>query len=134
MNLNSPVSEIMSTEVITVEASDTIWHVKSILEQNYLNHVPVMDEGSLKGMISKIDLGRIAYSSQDPEFEEDQIPVSEIMSDEPVAIQKSAPIRELVKILSESEFHAVPVLDGMNIAGIVSTSDLIRNLADMIEE
>jgi CBS domain-containing protein len=52
------------------------------------------------------------------------------MVSKPVAVQHDATIREVAEILSTKEFHALPVVDGSKLVGIVTTTDLIKYLLE----
>lgn len=55
MNLNSPIKEIMSTELITVNEKDNLLRVAEIFENKKIHHIPVVDYKRLVGLISKAD-------------------------------------------------------------------------------
>ncbi len=56
-----------------------------------------------------------------------QVKVRDIMTSGPVSVPVSAPAGDIIKILSESEFHGIPVTDADGRpAGIVTQGDLLR--------
>jgi CBS domain-containing protein len=56
INMNEPVSKIMSSPVITIEADEPIWKVADIMKSYNIRHLVVMDKGKLYGVISIRDL------------------------------------------------------------------------------
>jgi CBS domain-containing protein len=40
-------------------------------------------------------------------------------------------VRDAARILAEANFHALPVVDGENLVGIVTSTDLLKFLADL---
>ena len=50
------VSEVMSTEVITVSPEDTVRHCIALTKKHHIRHLPVVKEGKAIGMISLRDL------------------------------------------------------------------------------
>lgn len=56
INVNEPVSKIMSSPVITIEADDPIWRVADIMKSHNIRHLVVVDKGKLYGVISIRDL------------------------------------------------------------------------------
>ena len=50
------VSEIMTTEVITVTPEDTVRHCVALTKKHHIRHLPVVKEGKVLGMISLRDL------------------------------------------------------------------------------
>ena len=55
------------------------------------------------------------------------------MTRNPVSVNSEATLREVAEILTENNFHALPVLEGDKIVGIISTSDLIQYLMENVE-
>jgi len=55
-----------------------------------------------------------------------KVVVGELMTRDPVSVQADDTVGELAEIFTENDFHAVPVMEGERIVGIVSTTDLIR--------
>jgi CBS domain-containing protein len=56
------------------------------------------------------------------------------MASDPVSIQANQTVKEAAEMVAENEFHALPVLEGNNLVGIISTTDIIRYLIEAIEE
>ncbi|MCC6281732.1 MAG: CBS domain-containing protein [Saprospiraceae bacterium] len=127
MILDIPVSAIMTEDVIVVGAGDELRDVANTFNNHGIRHAPVASRGRLVGMLSWIDLKKMPVSDADGMIKSNgKVLVGELMTHDPVSMQASDTIGELAEILSENEFHAVPVLDGERIVGIVSTTDLIR--------
>lgn len=49
---DTPVSEIMTAELITVSPSDTIEHCMNIMTERHIRHLPVIQDNQVFGMIS----------------------------------------------------------------------------------
>ncbi|MFO0266629.1 MAG: HPP family protein, partial [Cyclobacteriaceae bacterium] len=63
----------------------------------------------------------------------DMLNLSQVMSHKPRVVRAGDDIRAVAKILSEEEFHALPVVDDENetkLVGIVTTTDVIRYLLE----
>ena len=134
MKNETPVSVIMTKDVITVDINDSLTEAERMFGNHSLRHAPVLKSGQLVGMLSLVDLRRSL------EFEENLIPpnrrvhVGQLMSVDPISVQVDTTIREVAHLFLEDEFHAVPVLDGQRVVGIVSTTDVIRFLLENMEE
>ncbi len=133
MKKRTPVSKIMSENVITVNHSNTIREVSELIEKNRIRHVPVVSGEKLIGMISKTDLDRISFVDN---FEGgavstemyDALSIEQIMTKDVTAVQKDQTVLDAAKILSRNEFHALPVVEENTIVGIVTTTDLLKYL------
>lgn len=130
MLLDIPVSTIMTDDVFIVGAGDPLREVAVTFNNHNIRHAPVTSRGHLVGMLSWVDLKKVPASDVLEKFdtvgEEDKLLVGAVMTHDPVSVQAGDTIGDLAQILSENEFHAVPVLEGDRIVGIVSTTDLIR--------
>ncbi len=57
-NAGKPISSVMTTDVVTVEANDSLERVIDVLgnPERDVNRVPVLDHGALVGIISRQDV------------------------------------------------------------------------------
>jgi CBS domain-containing protein len=136
MKLDRPISTIMSTRVHTIRVDDTLEHASAMFRKHHVRHLPVVHNGSLLGMLSLTDIQRLsfasAYGSEDS-FEGtadvgimEMLGIKEVMNHHVVSIPASGTIREVGQMLTENEFHALPVMEGEKLIGIVTTTDLIQ--------
>ena len=56
--------------------------------------------------------------------------IEQVMARNLVKVTPETSIREVAQILSKSEFHALPVVEGELLVGIVTTTDLIKYLLE----
>lgn len=63
-SIGTPVSAIMSSNVITVTPQHTIDYCMGLMTNSRLRHLPVIDEGQLLGLLSIGDLVKEAISEQ----------------------------------------------------------------------
>ncbi len=52
----TPISEVMSTNVLTVKPSDSVDVAMSIMSDKHIRHLPVVENGKVVGMLSIGDL------------------------------------------------------------------------------
>jgi CBS domain-containing protein len=129
MDLNLPVSTIMSSPVECVTPNQKIIDLKHIYEsQHFHHHIPVTENEQLVGMVSLIDFMRaISYASlDDNEAVYSSKTVSDIMSIHPVGIDESSKIADVANLLAKGEFNSVVITKDNHVIGIVTTTDLIR--------
>lgn len=133
--MDTLIRDIMTQDVIVVEANDDLRDVVSTFNNHSIRHAPVRERGELVGMLSWIDLKKAPMHDGDGLIKSNgKLRASDMMTADPVSIQLDATIEEVAEILVENEFHALPVLDGSRIVGIVSTTDLIRYFLDNVSE
>src|ERR1035437_2545564 len=128
MNLNIPISEIMTKEVVVVTPSQKLLDVKHIFEKkNFHHHIPVTENGKLKGMISLVDfLFAIKQASLDDEEEVyHNLFVKDIMRESPITTHPSSTLKDVSEELAKGEIHAIVITEDGYLKGIVSTADII---------
>lgn len=137
MNLEAPISSIMSTDLKVAGPDDKVKILNDYFNQFKIHHVPVVEDGQVIGIISKSDflfLLRGFTVSEIDRFTEatklNAFLVKEIMVQEVVTIVDTEPIRKAVDLLSENRFRSLPVVDKDGaLVGMVTTHDII----DMIK-
>lgn len=125
----TPIASIMTKDVVCVSPDQKIIDIKHIYEkQDFHHHIPVTKNGKLVGMVSLVDfMYRIQGAGLDdstPVYK--ALKVKDIMTANPFALEQTASIEEAAQILKKGDYHALPILDGDRVTGIVSTADMIR--------
>jgi CBS domain-containing protein len=66
--LDTPVSEVMSKDLITVEPGTSLREAARIMTERWIRHLPVLESGRLVGIVSQRDLaGVLAGALNEPE-------------------------------------------------------------------
>ncbi|PJB13031.1 MAG: CBS domain-containing protein [Flavobacteriales bacterium CG_4_9_14_3_um_filter_40_17] len=132
MKSTAPVSKIMTKELVTLQLTDDLYLAEKLFKTHKIRHLPVLDGKHLAGILSYTDLLRISYADLTAEEDTietvvyDMFTVSQVMMNRPVVVSSETSIHDVAKILSEREFHALPVIDNNRLVGIVTTTDLIK--------
>lgn len=135
MKKRTPVSKIMSENIITVNKTQSIREVSDIINNKNIRHVPVVSGDKVIGMLSKVDLQKISFvNSYDSDglttAMYDNLNIEQVMTKDVEVVQKNDTIFEVACILSNNEFHSLPVVEDEKLVGIVTTTDLIKYLVD----
>lgn len=137
MKRNEPVSHIMSTNLVTVHHGDPISKVRKLMEETGIHHVPVVSGENIVGIISWSDILRLSFADAfnadvravDAALDHSK-KIEDVMKKEPFTIPQDGKIREAAEVLARGDFHALPVVSGRKLVGIVTSSDLIKYLLD----
>ena len=137
MKRREPVSNIMTTDVVTISVTSSLDEVEREMRSHGIRHMPVVSGEKLVGILSLTDLLRISFVDYYDEGESavdtavyNMLSISQVMVSNPTTVNKNATIREVAQLLSQREYHALPVIDGDKLVGIVTTTDLIKYLLD----
>lgn len=138
MKKREPVSKIMTSQVTTLGLEKSLYDAEKLFKANKFRHIPIVQGDDLIGILSLTDLLRISFVDSYGDDDEGQIDtavydllsIDQVMVSDPVAVSPDQTIREVAEILSEKEFHALPVVEGTKLVGIVTTTDLIKYLLE----
>jgi CBS domain-containing protein len=129
----TPVSEVMQTEVVTLGRADRLDLAEDIMRLGRIRHMPVLDEGRVVGMLSSRDL-LAASLSKVLEFDRQErrtflrsVAVEEVMTPEPLCLAPGATLAEAAAILVHRKIGALPVVKpDRTLVGLVTETDLVR--------
>lgn len=131
MNLDGPISNLMTTDVKVVSPDQLLVDLKHIYEQiDFHSHIPVVENDKLVGIVSLINFMHAigAATLDDNEAVYQTKTVKDIMTLNPVTISADATIRDAAKVLSSGNFHSIIIANNGEVKGIVTTTDIIRQL------
>ncbi len=133
MDRNMPIAAIMTTDLITLHPEDSLNIVERTFEAKPFHHIPIVDTSNeICGMISKTDLLRLsAIRNEFTETEFRQIKVKDFMTPDVVVADPECTLIQLASIFNENKFHAVPVVSGEKVVGIVTTHDVLNAVFDL---
>lgn len=137
MKRNEPISKIMSTNVISLTLNNSLLDAEQLFKSYKIRHIPVVEQKDIIGILSLTDLQRISFANNfgEAEFNADTVVyemlgVEQVMVKNPIAIRSDKTIKEVAEILSQNEFHALPVVEDHELIGIVTTTDLLYYLLE----
>ena len=138
MKKNEPITHIMTKDPITTHEGDSISHIRKLFEENQIHHLPVVKGKELVGIISWTDLMRIsfgdAFNQSDKAVDvtlDHTVSIEEVMQKDPRSLSVNDSVRDAAVALSEVDFHAMPVVSGKELVGIVTTKDLLAFLVSL---
>lgn len=142
------VADIMTREVVSVKGSTTVREMAEIFDKMGFGSLPMVDEqGNLTGIVTASDLieqGRplhiptvislfdwVIPLESEHSLEKDLKRISaqtaaELASTEVVTITPEEPVSRAAEIMSSRKLHAIPVVEGKKVVGMVSRIDIIR--------
>jgi len=136
--------DIMNTKVKRLTLDHTVRDCLKLMEDSRVRHVPVVDlpyEGERKpcfiGVVSQRDVLRLSTSNAKESNEQqidqralDQLLVN-IVARNPRSVSTQTPIHEVITTLIRNHIDMVPVLDGSDLAGIITTTDLMEFFSEL---
>ncbi len=141
MYYNTPLSEIMTKDLITLGPNDTLEVVDFIFNNNEFRHIPVInDAGRIIGIISKSDyfllcsgmtlVNKEAGEKKNHRFFRTLL-AEEVMKKDLVTLSPNTKVSVAAGIFKENLFHAIPIVDeDHTLMGMISTIDLLNYAYD----
>lgn len=133
------VADIMTTTIQTVRPDDTLMEAVARLQSHHIRHLIVTDETGLVGIVSDRDVKRAMPSLLEGTTQEEHdrllkaTAVSRIMTREPARVSPSTPVREALEQVIEHRYGGLPVTEGRQVVGIVTTTDFLKLLRSMLD-
>jgi CBS domain-containing protein len=143
------VKEIMTRTVISAGSGTSVLDVAALLVDNRISAVPVIDGGTVVGIVSEADLlhryeiGTARDAAARPWWqrlfageeatwnyvEAHAVKVRDIMTTPVVSVADDMPVGELAALFESRGIKRAPVLNSGAVVGIVSRFDFVRALA-----
>jgi len=133
------VRERMSVDPIVLSPDDTLRETKRLMEEHGLRRFPVVEGGRLVGIGTDRDVRRADISSavvherRYVDYILDRIQVRGIMTPDPVTVSPQTPLEEAARLILENKIGGLPVVDGGKLVGIITETDLIKTLMELLQ-
>lgn len=137
MNKRSPVSSLMTKNVIIASLDSKLETVLEFFNTYKVQHLPVTFNDKLLGVLSindVLDFISSNYLNGTAKTFDDlksMFSIKDIMTENPVTIKENDSIDAAIKILSSASFQSVLVTNEGNLIGIVTNKDLVKFLAQL---
>ncbi|MDO5836132.1 MAG: CBS domain-containing protein [Methanobacterium sp.] len=142
------VSDLMTSEVVTVNENHSIGHVISIMEDQKIGKVIVMRDNEPVGIITSAN---ISFANvEDPETgvsvekiaflrkidgqekrnvrEVSMVTAGDIMTNHLIKIDKNQDAGSAAAMMTKKEVSGLPVVNGNELVGIITKTDIIRGI------
>ena len=135
------VSQLMTTDVVTVRPDTSLKDVAALLATHGISGMPVVQDGEVLGVISEADivykergpatpregvLGRLLARHDDGHAKIEARTAGEAMTSPPVTISPRRRVSEAARVMIDKQVNRLPVVDGGQLVGIVTRADLVR--------
>jgi CBS domain-containing protein len=126
------VRDLMSTDVVTVHVGATLQEAAGELLEHGVGSVILVDgDRAPVGMLTESDLIRATYRSERAFGETD---VREVGHKPVITTKPGASISLIAEKMANNDVKKVPVMDDLDLVGIVTLSDVVWHLSDIRRE
>ncbi len=126
MNIGLQVRDFMTALIITSEADTMVKDAAKLMAAEDVGSLLVTKADVLAGMVTRREIiGAHLLSSYQ------SLTVEEIMVTPVVTIGPEADLGQTIALMNQTGRRCIPVIEGNDIIGVVTTTDVIRVLATM---
>ncbi len=129
------VQDVMTPEVATLQRNDRLSTADNVMRLGRIRHMPVLEDGSLVGLVTQRDLFRgallkaLGYGSKAEQTMLDTLAVKEVMATDLVTIAPDATLQEAARIMAERKIGCLLVVDNEKLVGILTEGDFVALVA-----
>lgn len=116
------VSEIMKSNVISIDSSMTVQDAAKMMDDASIGAIVVLENGIAMGIITERDIVRRVVSKGKPLSTN----VKDVMSSPLIVINPDDSIWELAQLMKSRKIHRVPAVKDNRLVGMVTTSDVVK--------
>lgn len=130
------VGELMSIEPVTIAVDESIGAAEQLMSERGISGLPVVDRvGRLKGVLSQTDIVR-AHASGQPIVTWPGLAVRHLMTSPALTIRVDESLLTAARMMEQHHVHRLVVIapDGEHAVGVLSTTDLVHALVDLLEQ
>lgn len=115
----------MHASPLTITQRDSLAAAQALMERAGIHQLPVVEKGVLVGILSDRDLhAHTGYL--------ERTKVDAAMSSEPATVAPADSAVHAAQLLLARKINALPVVEGTQLVGIVSRSDVLRLLVQIL--
>jgi acetoin utilization protein AcuB len=113
------VSDLMTTALVTVKASDNLVSARSEMEVGVFRHLPVVDDRNhLVGVLSDRDVIHLRGTGKH---------VSDVMTRDVITVKPGARASDAASIMIDNKIGSVPVVDEAGVlVGLITQTDYLE--------
>lgn len=134
------VADIMTSRPVTIAPQNAIGTAIALMRAGGFRRLPVVENGRLVGIVTAHDL-RLASNAptvmSEPWYDNyllQHIPVSTCMTPHPITVTPDSSIAEAARLMRDHKIGGLPVVEGDQVVGIVTETDLLNYLLKLLEE
>ncbi len=131
---DTPITDIMTKKIVTIPFNSSLSDAERVMRKHHIRHLPVVKQGKLVGIVSLTDILRLSFGDNFRIDDEEVVDIAvynlltleSVMINRPVTLRVSQSVYDAAITLADKEFHALPIVDGEKVVGIITTTDLVK--------
>ena len=135
------IDEVMTTELITISPSMNLAEARTLMQENRIHHLPVVNEhNDLVGLLTLTDVLAATDSrlrDEESRIHARDIHVREVMVNDVITVDARASLRQAALFIEKHKIGCLPVVRDRKLMGIITDTDFVAvaiNLLEQLEE
>jgi acetoin utilization protein AcuB len=125
------VGAFMTPSAHSIGRDQSLEKAHAMMRKYGIRHLPVLEGGKLAGMLSQRDLYFVESLGG---VDVQSVKVEEAMSPETYCVPPTTPVEEVAMEMAEHRYGCAVVMDGPRVAGVFTTTDALRALAELLRK
>lgn len=131
------VREIMMGNPVTLKPEDMLDLANDVISLGRIRHIPVVEDGSLVGLLSERDLiGRAATQifglrQKGKSALLKSVLIKDVMKKKVLTIAPDTKIKDAAHLMADKKIGCVPVVSSGTLVGLVTTTNILRYVEEL---
>lgn len=132
------VRDWMTQRPVTVEPETALAQAHQLLKEYNIRRLPVVENGAVVGIITLGDVREAgptdisSLSMYELDYMLLKLTIGDIMTRDPIMVNPETTLRDAAKLMLENKIGGLPVVDGDQLVGIITESDIFRALIEAL--
>lgn len=134
------VRDWMSPDPVTIGPKTNLHDARKLMQERHVRRLMVVENGKLIGIVTLGDVQEAEPSSAtslsifELHYLLAKLTIDEIMTRDVITVPAGATVRDAARLMLEHDIGGLPVMDGGQLIGIITESDIFRVLVQSPEE
>jgi acetoin utilization protein AcuB len=126
------IKQVMTPFPYAIDGEESLERAKEMMSTHQIHHLPVMEGGVPKGVISHRDLVRTL--DLNPQQKQSGLRVADVPHEEAYVVDLSAPLDRVLEVMAKQRLGAALVVKDDRLAGIFTLTDACRCFAESLSQ
>lgn len=131
------INSIMSTDLITVTPDDNLDTARTLMHDNKIHHLPVVEGDKLVGLLTLTNVLAATDSflrDEGSRLHARDIPVKNVMIADVATVDRKASLRRAAMFLERHRIGCLPVVSNGKLKGIITDTDFVGVAINLLEQ
>ena len=132
------IDEVMTTELITISPSTNLAEARTLMQENRIHHLPVVNEhNDLVGLLTLTDVLAATDSrlrDEDSRIHARDIHVHDVMVNDVITADARASLRQAALFIEKHKIGCLPVVRDRKLMGIITDTDFVAVAINLLEQ